>query len=250
MCCFSQSVTSVAGTRIFARRGKGTRQFLAYQMTFSSPVDLAMILPLPVPQGTLEGAVHFINLEAFPEFFDRLKDGFPDPPTRGLSKSDGPIAAAANAPLAVEQVGSYEASFVPTLKDFARLDARFRLKEGTWDRLPQYESYGFAVFKLKKEAHTVHPMAFEFPRADGSKLFFPTVHIHDGTVHPDAHFDHQLYCQIAEGESLDAVAAWRESAQLAGQFVNASMAKGLIDPAAHCYLRPLAGVLPNRDTWV
>jgi hypothetical protein len=250
MCCFSQNVTSVAGTRIFARRGKGTHQLLAYQMTFSSPVDLAMILPLPVPQGTREDAAHFINLESFPQFFDRLKDGFPEPMTKGISRGIGPVAAAAAAPLAVEQVGSYEASFVTTLKDFARLDARFRLKEGTWEKLPQYKSYGFAVFKLKKEAHTVHPMAFEFPRADAGKLFFPTVHIHDGTVHPDAHFDHQLYCQIPEEESLNAVATWRESVQQAGKFVDASKAKGLIDPGAHCYLKPLAGLLPNRDTWV
>jgi hypothetical protein len=250
MCCFSQNVTSVAGTRIFARRGKGTHQFLAYQMTFFSPVDLAMILPLPVPQGTREDAVRFINLEAFPQFFDRLKSAFPDPPQRGLSHGVGPVAAAAAPPLAVEQVGSYEASFVPTLKDFHRLDARFRLKDGTWDKLPQYKSYGFAVFKLKKEAHTVHPMAFEFPRSDAGKLFFPTVHIHDGTVHPDAYFDHQLYCQLPEEESLNAVAGWRESVQLAGQFIEATKTQGLIDPGAHCYFKPLAGALPNRDTWV
>ena len=79
---------------------------------------------------------------------------------------------------------------MPTVKDFARLDERFKLPPSTWDDLPGYKDYGFAVFKLKKGEQKVHPMAFEFPRGDTRKLFFPTVHIHDGKVHQTAGFDH------------------------------------------------------------
>src|SRR5207248_7445223 len=101
------------------------------------------------------------------------------------SKSDGLLN--------VVDVGSFEASFVPTIPDFERLDERFRLPTGTWDQLPQYKQYGFTVFKLKPGAKVIHPMAFEFPRAAPARLFFPTVHIHDGKVHDTATFDHALY---------------------------------------------------------
>ena len=45
-------------------------------------------------------------------------------------------------------------------------------------------------------------MAFDFPRA-AKKLFFPTVHIHDGKVHDKADFDHALYCQAVRRRRLD-----------------------------------------------
>jgi hypothetical protein len=38
-------------------------------------------------------------------------------------------------------------------------------------------------------------MALSFPVREGGKLFFPTVHIHDGKVHPTERFDHTLYAQ-------------------------------------------------------
>jgi len=52
--------------------------------------------------------------------------------------------------LKVEQVGSFEASFVPTLADFQRLDPRFRLPDTVWQQLGRYAKYGFAIFQLKK----------------------------------------------------------------------------------------------------
>jgi hypothetical protein len=247
MCCFSGPVQDVANTRIFARATEHGRQLLAYQMRFSTAADLAMILPLPVPAGTHDGAVRFIDLEGYPDFFDQLKSGFPEPPSRSRWNNPfGKTAAATPAPLPVEQVGNFEASFVPSVRDFARLDARFRMPDGVWDRLPQYRSFGFAVFKLKKDAHTVHPMAFEFPRAAGTTLFFPTVHIHDGTVHAEAYFDHSLYCQT-KGHPLER-GDWRESPQPAGAFADVGRAKGLLDKSAHCYLKRLAGTLKNQDT--
>ena len=92
------------------------------------------------------------------------------------------------------------ASFVPAIKDFARLDKQFRLPDSVWEKLPLYKEFGFAVFKLKKPEkgeQKVHPMAFEFPRASKNILFFPTVHIHDGTVPAKARFDHSLFARSA-----------------------------------------------------
>ena len=209
-----------------------------------------MVLPLPVKPGAGEKAVKFINLKDYPEFFDDLEKGFLPPPTRShglLMMSDASSARLEK--LEVVQVGDFEASFVPTVKDFARLDARFRLPEGAWKKLPDYRDFGFAVFKLKSGSQQVHPMAFSFPRRDVHSLFFPTVHIHDGKVHDTANFDHRLYCQPKEGEPLkyDNALEWRESAGHARSFMRIAKVKGLMEPDQHCYRTEMHGDLPNRD---
>lgn len=249
MCCFSRPVTSVSSTQIFARADGAARQFLVYSMVYQAAEDLAMVLPLPVPAGSPEDAVRFIDLHGYPSFFEDLHAGFPEEVTRSLSNSRSrAIPAAAPAPLAVVQVGSFEASFVPGVRDFARLDARFRLPERAFTKLPAYQRYGFAVFKLKRSATSVHPMAFSFPSAEPGRLFFPTVHIHDGDFSSHAHFDHRLYCQV--GGDHRRVAEFRESPQLAKSFMRVSESRGLIDGAAHCYLRELVGTRKNADTYV
>jgi hypothetical protein len=248
MCCFSGPVEKVADTNIFARSVENGRQLLVYSMTIAARNDLAMILPLPVPPGSPEDAVRFIDLKGYPEFFHDLKLGFPDPKPRTLSLAGARSAPAAKAePLEVVQVGNFEASFVPAVKDFGRLDPRFRLPDKAWDSLPAYKEYGFAVFKLKKEATTVHPMAFEFPRADAKKIFFPTVHIHDGQVHEKAPFDHALYCQKREADKTS-LPEWRESTFPAARFVQVDKTQGIIDGNSHCYLRKIQGERKNEDT--
>jgi hypothetical protein len=246
MCCFSQEVETVSNTRIFARDSKSPLQFLVYEMMFSAGEDLAMILPLPVPKGTPEKGVRFINLEKYPTFFADLESGFPKPPPpRSLSLGLGETKSAAPPPLEVQEVGSFEASFVPTVADFARLDERFRLPEGTWEKLPQYKAFGFAVFKLKKDHPKVHPMAFEFPRANPKQLFFPTVHIHDGKVHDKADFDHTLYAQFSGMRFT--FQAWKESPQPAGMFMPIARCEGLVDKDAHAYKRIIQGSRKNED---
>jgi hypothetical protein len=247
MCCFSRPVERVANTNIFARSSKEGRQFLVYSMTLSAKEDLAMILPIPVPKESKDDAVHFINLEKYSEFFHDLKKGFPPPPSR--AKSENSFGRAAGAKLPVVEVGSFEASFVPSVKDFDRLDERFRLPTEVWDKLPLYKDYGFAVFKLKKGAKTIHPMAFEFPRAKPERLFFPTVHIHDGKVHETATFDHLLFCQRSETET-DPILNWAESTQPARFFMKLDKSEGLLDPDAHCYMRGIRGRQKNEDLLV
>ena len=244
MCCFSRHVQLVSDTDIFARASKDGRQFLVYAMRFKAGEDLSMILPLPVPKNPKEDAVKFINLEKYPNFFDEMLEGFPVPPVPGFSSAMRPMKAAM-AKLAVVEFGSFVASFVPSQKDFGRLDERFRLPDGVWDKLPQYKDAGFAVFQLKKGDMKVHPMAFEFPRAVPQKLFFPTVHIHDGEVHEKAAFDHMLYFQ---GDGHVGTIGWEESPRLAGQFMkNIDKAQGIVDPEGHCYRKIMKGEFENRD---
>lgn len=247
MCCFSGHVEHVADTRIFARGSKEGRQYLVYSMKFKSADAVAMILPLPVSKDVKEDAVKFISLEKYENFFEDMQSGFPVPAAE-------PDSRALDAPkpepeLKVVEVGSFEASFVPTVKDFSRLDKRFRLPDDVWEKLGQYKDFGFAVFKLKAGEQKVHPMAFEFPRRDAKKLFFPTVHIHDGKVHDKAEFDHALYCQIAEGESLG-MFDWTESPSHAVNFMKVDKTEGIVEKDAHVYLRELRSELKNEDVVV
>lgn len=257
MCCFSQKA-EVSNTNIFARAGKDGRQFLVYSMTVKADDELAMILPIPTPKASKEDAVKFIALDKYEDFFTELAKGWPAKndtrgPGNGGSK-DGPDS---KPKLTVVEVGSFIASFVPTQKDFDRVDEKFKLPADVWGKLPQYKDWGFAVFQLKKEkgekadkkaAATYHPMAFDFPRDDPKKLFFPTVHIHDGSVPEKATFDHTLYCQASNGEN---VLEWEESAQPVELFMTKmeKEGKGILEKD-HAYRKTIKGKQKNEDTWV
>ena len=243
MCCFSKAVESVSNTNIFARGLKNGGQFLVYSMLMKAGEDLAMILPLPTPKDVKEDAVRFLNLEKYDNFFAELAAGFPVPKSKGDGwgpKKDDPALK-----LAVVEVGSYVASFVPTLKAFDRLDEAFKLPTKIWEGLPQYKEASFAVFQLKKGERKVHPMAFEFPRRDPKALFFPTVHIHDGTVHEKEKFDHVLYAQFD-----DAPMDWQETQQLAGQILSKpNDLHGIVDVKGHVYRKRMSGLLKNEDVY-
>ncbi len=247
MCMFSQAVEHVSNTQVFARRSNG-KQLLAYSMTYRAARALAMVLPLPVPPDGAENEVRFIDLQGYPEFFGDLRSGFP---IEILMSRAFMSVETTPATLVVHDVGSFEASFVPTLEDFDRLDDRFRLPPDAMGEIPMYRDYGFAVFKLKPATNEseVHPMAFEFPQREPERVFFPTVHLHDGRVHSVAAFDHTLYCQLPTPPSAGPL-GWNRSATPASEFVDVPRAGGLIDSDGHCWRRQLRGLLPNTDTWI
>ncbi len=247
MCCFSQSVQRVANTRIFSRRIDESRQAIAYQMEFAADSDLAMILPLPVVVGSGEEAVKFINLKGYDTFFTDLDSAFPNIEAKSLGRSNyAPAAGDPQPQLVVQSVGSFEASFVPTVADFRRLDERFRIAPEIWGKIPGYADYGFAVFKLKKGDHKVHPMALSFPSRHPEKLFFPTVHIHDGEVHTKEHFDHELYCQVTR-PGLFEMMKWEESPGLAKAACKVEKSAGLLNGDGHIYRRRMIGDFANKD---
>jgi len=243
MCCFTGPVQDVSDTSIFARVDARGEQNLVYQMRLDAAHAVAMVLPLPVRPGLGEGALQFINLEAYPEFFDDLHRAFPV--TRVATYSTSPPVYLAAGTLTVHQVGDFVASYVPSIKDFARLDKRFRLPEGTWEAFPQYKHYGFAVFQLKKGKTKVHPMAMRFPAANPKLIYFPTVHIHDGEIHAEEHFDHTLYCQghFKRISSDD----WDESTRHADATVKLAKSKGLVHGGQHLYRHRMEGTFRNTD---
>ncbi len=246
MCCFSRAVKSVSSTRIFARFADSGRQQLVYSMKLDAKEELAMVLPLPVTRARGMEPLTFIDLHAYSEFFDDLEDGFV-PPSSNRSVAKGKDVLRGRPKLEVISVGSYEASYVPTIEDFSRLDERFAIPAKTWAALPGYASFGFAVFKLKPGSATVHPMALSFVSAEPEQLFFPTVHIHDGKVHKTAAFDHTLYLQPSVGK-FPSDKAWIASTQPTSSFMKLERASDLIAPNQHCYRRVLKGKRANEDS--
>jgi len=256
MCCFSQAVSFVGATKIFARGLPDGRQVLVYAMNVALAEELAMILPLPAPAGSADDAVTFINLEGEEAFFDQLAIAFPAFGPQAASLSFGAPRQRHAPQLVVFDVGQYEASFVPTAADFARLDQRFRLPNGFLEALPVYADYGFAVFRLKPQTpargaakpQSVQPMALTFPRREDRSLFFPTVHVHDGRVPSKAAFDHALYCQA--DELLEATLGWAQSTATLGQYVPGARSQTLLDGGRGGFALSLWGENTNADLWL
>lgn len=246
MCIFSARVSSVANTNIFARSSIGGKQFLVYSMQYRTDSELAMILPLPTPASPPEDAVRFIDLSGYPQFFDDMAEAFIGTLTRGAAAS---VAFDSKPTLKVHEVGSFQASFVPRLRDFTRLDSRFRLPDQAWEQMPQYGDHAFAVFKLRAGEKKVHPMAFEFPRRNPQELFFPTVHVHDGIVEAKAYFDHSLYFQsprIRVGVPFSR--ADDLSPEPAKQFMDIAKTRGIVEADTVIQNQRLKGMRINRDT--
>jgi hypothetical protein len=257
MCCFSSN-TTVSGTRIFARMTRPDAQVLVYQMSYTATAEAAMILPLPVTPPAHDGSVRWKSLKEHASFFAALAAGFPEPePSISILRSKS-AAVAADAPLAVHEVGDFIASFVPAMGDFDRLDPRFSIRKDVWSKIPAYVDYGFAVFQLKALSGTPHPIAFEFDTRLRDTLFFPTVHIHDGTVHAEDAFDHMLYLQEARFDAkvggyrgpdqADSSTTFVRSKETAAAF--ADVGAGVVDGGLLVHRKRIAGIHPNTDTLV
>jgi hypothetical protein len=231
-------------TRIFARMLEPGRQGLAYAMNLDTRLEVAMVLPLPVAPGAGEDAVRFVDLSDTPRMFEELAALFEEPPLRTLAIGGLARAQTPRPKLVVHDVGAFVASYVPGRSDFDRLDERFRLPAVVFDAVPEYADHGFAVFQLKPGKVTVPPMALTFPTRMPDRLFFPTVHVHDGRFHARARFDHALYYQHPRSEELQRggdVVGWGNPARGYG---------GLVDPTRPVVRRTLRGRLRNADTWI
>ena len=265
MCMFSGKVDRVSNTRIFARGANG-RQYLVYGMAYKSKKELAMVLPLPVPQPCAEDEIEFYNMKDYPTFFTDMKKAFPTQITAYMSRSAGSKSLSERT-LVVHEVGDYEASFVPGMSDFDRLDERFRIPQDIWQKLPDYQDYGFAVFKLKpttaktwagnvsksfknnsQSFREVHPMAFTFPRRNPDMLYFPTIHVHKGNLPAEAFFDHTLFCQ-PDDTTKDYLDDWESSLGPLGQFLDVSKTRGIVDGEQFGWQLHLQGKYRNQDTW-
>ncbi|MFT3692397.1 MAG: hypothetical protein QM831_04600 [Kofleriaceae bacterium] len=235
----------VAKTKLFARLDDDV-QYLVYQMSINVGSEVAMVLPLPVIE-TSETAVEFLDLSKAPTMFDTLNSAFPDHEELMLLSLTPQSRSFGERPtLVVHKVGSFEASYVPSLGDMDRLDKRFRVSDDVWKQLPEYKTYGFAVFKLAKGDHEIHPMGMKWRTSQPGKLFFPTVHVHDGELHQTAKFDHKLYFQTDGAPDLESEVAI-ERASRVPYIANCA---NTVERDTPLYRVELDGMLANTDTWV
>ena len=198
MCIFTGDIESVVDTRIFARQ-EAQRQVIVYDMLLSSKDETAMVLPIPVADISGTDKIEFKDLSGYPTFFDDIESLFP----KWMSASLDSLSSRSMDLIEVQEVGAYEASFVPTPSDFKRLDSRFSLNDSFFEQAPEYSDYGFVVFKLKPGESRVHPMAFWFSKNDDHPLYFPTKHMHNGIIHSSDDFSHTLYAQCNSLSGVD-----------------------------------------------
>lgn len=252
MCVFTSDIESVKDTRIFARQ-EGERQVIVYEMYLSAKDETAMVLPIPVGNSTNPEQVEFINLSDYSMFFHDIESLFP----KLLSPDFEGVFSLSDDLIEVQQVGVYEASFVPTPKDFERLDPRFSLNENFFEQAPEYSGYGFVVFKLKPGESRVHPMAFWFSKNNDNQLFFPTKHMHDGVVHSNDNFSHTLYAQgdISDSSGLE-VSDISDQEASDGIFRLATLKSiskdslGVVANDQIIYKKIMHGENENKDVWL
>jgi hypothetical protein len=205
MCIISGNVHKVAKTNIFvAPLEDGQRQLTVY----SNVVDLSedqgvMVLPLPFPPGRPtrnhpqvgSAQVEFVDLTAYPQLFDDLKSITLDLAPNPIGKSRG--GGGGGKSLAVVDVGSYKASFVPTMADFKHLDSsEFPVKPEVLQFMrSQYQEdrTAFVVCRLQK-SKAYHPFGYIHFITD-QRMFIPTMHYHydadSGMEEVD--WDHSIY---------------------------------------------------------
>ena len=258
MCCFAQPVDSVSRTRIFGRLTQQKTQFVAYQMRYASKLTNAMILPVPIQTRAKKSPIRFIDLSAYPEFFRHLERGFPKPKSLTESRaveSDNQVDS-----LQVHKVGQFEASFVPSINHFQKLDPRFSISKNIWNKIPDYSDYGFVVFQLHELSGEPHPMAFEFRTRLTDTIFLPTIHIHDGEVHRREAFDHTMYIQNSDldlaagdyqGHKLWALkSGWARSYASAEKFTDTKRANDMIAGDLKVHRKIMNGTFTNEDQFI
>lgn len=244
MCIFSKPVEDVSNTKIFSRL-EGDRQFLIYEMDYTSNEEMAMILPIPS-----QSEPTFVNLEDYPDIFKHLHKCFPVERYRGMksvSLSDEFLGT-----IKVHSVGSYDASYVNVVEDLLHLDPRFRLPADIIGRLKGVygENGGYVVFKLKPGKFKAHPMAFKFKTVMPGTIFFPTIHVHNGELPRNERFDHSLYMQLPSGHFLNNESgrknAWKRAKDEASDHVDIAKSKYLVRKG-QVYRRQLKGHFSNED---
>ena len=247
MCIFTGDVKSVGDTRIFARQ-EGQRQVIVYDMHLSSKDETAMVLPIPVAKTSEADPVEFKDLSSYPKFFDDVESLFP----QWMSASADGFASRGASRIKVQEVGVYEASFVPSPDDFRRLDPRFSLNDSFFEQAPEYADYGFVVFKLKPGESRVHPMAFWFSKEADNQLFFPTKHMHNGIMNSRDNFIHTRYAQCdgalnTEDPSLETVDPVSQRDELSS-IVDKS--QGLVSENQMISKVARYGENENKDIWL
>lgn len=246
MCMFVTTVREVASTSIFANMRADApgrwRQTLVYEARVGTAQENAMVLPIPVHREVGVAGIELLNLSSIPQLFAWLLALMPALPAYGAPREALGVGAP---PLPVHRIGSFDVSIVPTLDDFARLSGIFKVGLGALLAVleQRYADHAFVVYQIAPSTSLLHPFGVSFvTRYD--HLFFPTLHVHDGSALAQAHFDHRLYAQrsrLPEAGRPPASSTWDKDRWAGAPF---------LDPFTRVESGVLRGMLVNQDTFV
>lgn len=246
MCIFSNSVESVSKTSILVNRDHLGIVTTVYQMTYEASHEIAMILPVPIADPA---SFRFVDLSEYPNLIKDLDKPFNH--ERWLLGDTKMIGALSfSAPLPVERVGAYDATFVPSVADMNRLDPRFSLSPALLGGLPSYiDTMSFAVFKLRAGNAQVHPMGYQYMPKNSGELFFPTFHVHHGAIPRLADYDHNLYTQARPtlGGHPVAKSSWMKSPDILHAYWGGRKRPEFLRPITHIRRMTISGVHVNTD---
>lgn len=249
MCLFAVPVREVASTNIFASMRLYAAGLLSQTLIYEARVVTeqpnAIVLPIPVHPRFGAAGITLLDMSPIPDFFPRLVD-LVGPPVPAASFGAFPGFGPAAEVLPVHRVGAFHVSIVPTLGDFHRLSGIFALAFRTLEAVlrARYADHAFVVFQFVPGSPELHPFGLSFVTRY-AHLYFPTLHVHDGTCPMHAAFDHQLFAQGAQlptmGDRPVNHPEWRARILPRAPFIdgNDAIVSGV-----------LRGVIPNQDTFV
>jgi hypothetical protein len=177
MCIFIGPVQEVRKTRILVAPIGATRQLIVYENSVKSNGTNAMILPVPSGER-----IDFIDLSAYPgDVWSDCESYFPrsDFPIQAMAFG-GSFGGVSKETLAVQRVGGYTCSVVPSVDEFVRLSAgHFVVPPNISDILRTNYGTGFNfIVCVFDNAVAGHPLAYTSARLPGGFSFIPTRHAH------------------------------------------------------------------------
>lgn len=185
--CITNGPAELSNTRILVIAGTNGRQLTVYQNSADTEIKNAMILPVPTTNG-----LELVDMTSYKDIFSKLSKYFPTL-SRSIYKGFELNSSDCDT-LKIHKVGSYQASIVDSLNDFARVDSSFRLNPNVKEILAtHYPTFGFIVCQLVEGENDYEPFAYTHHIIDG-KVFTPTRHYHgDGPPEKISDWDHEIY---------------------------------------------------------
>ncbi len=184
MCIFVAPVIRVSKTRILVAPLADNKQLIVYENQVTNNGKNAMILP--VPAGTEPIFVDVSRIDVW----DACVECMPRPEqSPSFGGGFGGASQMSMQQLAVQRVGGYHCSVVPTLQDFSRLSQQHfsSVPANITQVLETNYGVGFHfVVCVFDGTVAAHPIAYISSRLAGGKLFIPTRHAHGA---PIAHCD-------------------------------------------------------------
>lgn len=114
--------------------------------------------------------------------------------------------------LEVIELGAYKVSVAPTAKDIRRANKDiFKISKGTRKVLKEKydDSYAFIICMFDSTKKIApHPVGYIHDLLSSGEVFVPCVHVHDGKLHREEHFDHMIYslgCKSPRDEETEGV---------------------------------------------